>query len=54
MIRISRDDHLQQRYRTTIKRNRDNVGTIRMGYEWFNRYQLNCWESEGFQLVDLK
>jgi hypothetical protein len=42
---------MEQKYRSTKLLHYDNIGTIRTGKEWFDRYMIYCWEVGDFEVV---
>lgn len=47
-----KDIRLTFKYKTTKLFPRDNIGTIRTGQEWFDRYMIYPWEQSGFIKVE--
>ena len=42
---------LRLNYRSTLLLRYDNIGTVRTGCEWFDRYMVFPWERGGFEIV---
>ena len=49
----TKDELLQNLYRSTLLLRYDDIGTTRTGKEWFNRYMIHPWEKNGFELVEV-
>ena len=46
------DKRFSLMYKSTLLLPADNIGTIRTGKQWFDRYMIFPWERGGFEVVN--